>query len=818
MPLHSNWRFRKSGDAEWLPSTVPGTVHIDLLANKKIPDPFFGTNEKDLQWIEDVDWEYQTVFSVDEKYFQQSTIELQFEGLDTYAKIFLNDSFILSADNMFRRWSVDVKRLLKEKDNRLLIHFESAVKTGRELAKHLPYKLPGDEKVFTRKAQYQYGWDWGPRFVTCGIWKNIRIISWDEIKLLDVSAEQKSLNDSLAVINFRFQVNCIKKGKYDFSVSENSKTAVNKFFILIAGIQEISIPMEIKNPQRWWSNGLGEPYLYQFACVVLSQNKILDKKNISVGLRTIALIQENDTTGKSFYFKLNGVPVFMKGANWIPADNFLPRMTKEKYRKLLVKAKEANMNMLRVWGGGVYESNDFYSLCDSLGILVWQDFMFAGGMYPGDSSFVNNVREEVADNVKRLRNHPCIALWCGNNEIDEGWKNWGWQNQYNYSKKDSAKMWNDYLKIFHQTIPDIVSLYDNSRPYWESSPSIGWGHKESLTQGDSHYWGVWWGMEPFEEYEKKVGRFMSEYGFQGMPSLSTFRKFCDEKELSLTSGAVKNHQKHPTGYETIQKYLERNYKQPSRDLGIESYIYVSQLLQAEGMKTAIEAHRRAMPYCMGTLFWQLNDCWPVTSWSSIDYFNTPKAVYYTIQKAYSKYHISAELKDGNVTVTSVSDDTADTKAKFKISLTDFTGNILWSDSGKIVLKKQSSEGFYPIVLEDMVRGITERRVFFRMELTVKSTQVSENVFYFVKPKDLLLDKTEIQYSIEPGVNRSYSISLYTNSLAKNVFIDFGDMNVSLSDNYFDLFPKERKVITVFTETKLNLLNEKLKITSLVDSF
>jgi len=435
-------------------------------------------------------------------------------------------------------------------------------------------------------------------------------------------------------------------------------------------------------------------------------------------------------------------------------------------------------------------------------------------MYPGDSAFVKNVREEVADNVMQLRNHPCIALWCGNNEIDEGWKNWSWQKQYNYSGTDSAKIYNDYKNLFGEIIPGIVTSLD-ARPYWESSPSIGWGHKESLTQGDSHYWGVWWGLEPFEVYEKKVGRFMSEYGFQGMPSLSTFRKFCDEKKLSLTSDAVKNHQKHPTGYETIQKYLERDYKQPKN---FESYIYVSQLLQADGLKTAIEAHRRAMPYCMGTLFWQFNDCWPGTSWSCIDYFNNPKAVYYTVQKAYSKYHISAELKDGNITVTSLSDDTADTNAKFKISVIDFTGNILWSDSGKITLKKQSCDRFYPIVLEDMVRSISERRVFFKMELMVNDKQVSENAHYFVKPKDLLLDKTEIQYSIEPGINNSYSISLYTNSLAKNVFIDFGDLDVSLSDNYFDLFPKVRKIISVISESKLNLLNEKIKITSLVDSY
>ncbi|HLG33934.1 MAG TPA: glycoside hydrolase family 2 protein [Bacteroidia bacterium] len=816
--LNSNWQFRKVGDKEWLPATVPGTVHTDLLANKKIPDPFLETNEKDLQWIEDADWEYETAFSIDSTFFNQSFCEIEFSGLDTYAKVFLNNSLILNADNMFRWWKADCKKYLKIGENLLFIRFESAVMKAKVLAKQLPYTLPGDDKVFTRKAQYQFGWDWAPRFVTCGIWREVKLIAYPQVRIENIKIVADELSNSKAMISVHAEFSGKPSAsEIHFSVyNKNDKRQRMLAETIINAAGHASLNFEIKNPQLWQCNGIGNPYLYEFVFEVSEETKnILDREEIKFGLRTIELVQENDSHGKSFYFKLNRNPVFMKGANWIPADNFLPRVSKGKYLELLVNAKEANMNMLRVWGGGVYEDDYFYSLCDSLGILVWQDFMFACAMYPGDSDFVKNVSEEVKDNIKRLRNHPCIALWCGNNEIDEGWKNWGWKEQLECLEKDSIKIYDDYKNLFRKIIPDIVKDVDSTRAYWESSPSIGWGHKESLEQGNSHYWGVWWGMEPFSAYEKKTGRFMSEYGFQGMPSLSTFRKFCGEKDLTLISDAVKNHQKHPAGYETIQKYLERDYKQPK---DFESYIYVSQVMQAEGIKKAIEAHRMAKPRCMGTLYWQLNDCWPVTSWSSMDYYNKPKALQYAVKKAYTKYFICAEINDSNLVVNVISDDTTNVDAIFRIRLTDFTGNILWRDSGKVTPDRKGSAAFYPLLLEDMLRDISEYRVFFRMELLLNGKVVSENVRYFLKPKDLLFDKPQIQYSIASASPEIYSLTLFTNSLAKNVFLDFGDESISLSDNYFDLFPKEQKVILVFSDASVEALKEKIKIKSLVDSY
>ncbi|MEP7128753.1 MAG: glycoside hydrolase family 2 protein, partial [Chitinophagales bacterium] len=596
------WQFRKAGDSIWLPATIPGTVHTDLLANHLIPDPFFGDNEKKVQWIENEDWEYQTYFSCPDYLLNQKNIELQFEGLDTYADVYLNDTLILHGQNMFRKYTTDVQRLLSRYTlNHLLIHFYSATKKATQIINQIPYPIAGDAdgKTVTRKAQYQYGWDWGPRLITCGIWKNINLIGWNTFNVKHAQVTQDSLTNDTAYLSLHALINSNIEKSYSFTFSNKSGTeSATTIFDLHIGMNEVFIPLKISQPQRWWCNGLGEQKLYNLqlclaedSCTVLFQTQF--------GIRTLKLAQQKDSIGSGFTFELNGIPVFMKGANYIPPDNFLPRITKPDYEKIIDDAVASNMNMLRVWGGGVYADDAFYQLCDEKGILIWQDFMFAGAMVPGDSAFAKNVKLEVIDNVIRLRNHPCIALWCGNNEIDEAWHNWGWQEQYHYEAATQKKIWDDYLNLFQTVIPEVIHQYDPQRFYIPSSPTIGWGHKESLLQGDSHYWGVWWGKEPFEIYNQKVGRFMSEYGFQGIPSLKSINNFSFPEEHNLKStgenkfsDVMNAHQKHPTGFETINEYLERDYNTPKN---FESYVYVSQLLQRDGMATAIEAMGMSLP-------------------------------------------------------------------------------------------------------------------------------------------------------------------------------------------------------------------------------
>lgn len=792
---NENWFFAKQGQTNWNTAQVPGTIHTDLLLNKLIPDPFYGTNEKQLQWIENENWEYKTTFTLSEKEKNNANCLLQLDGLDTYATVYLNNTLVLDANNMFRTWKIDVKKLLKVGSNELKIVFTSSVNKAKEEAKKLSYTLPGDEKVFVRKAQYQFGWDWGPRFVTAGIWKPVKLLFWNDAQIANVRFEQKELNNNLAKLNFKFTINIQKEGDY---VVKMDKMPFR--FQLKKGVNVVNVPVEIKNPILWWCNGLGVPHQYQFRFSLEKNNKRLDEKEMKVGLRTIELVQEKDKIGTSFYFKLNGVPVFMKGANYIPIDSFLPRVPTSTYKSIVQNAVDANMNMLRVWGGGVYADDDFYYECDEKGILVWQDFMFACAMYPGDDAYLKNVKEEVVDNVSRLQNHPSIALWCGNNESDEGWHNWGWQKQYNYSKSDSTEVWNNYKKLFHDFIPKTLDslLPANENRYWPSSPSIGWGRKESLLQGDSHYWGVWWGKEPFEVYERKVGRFMSEYGFQGMPDVKTFNSFTSD--LNLKSDAVKSHQKHPTGYETINEYMARDYSIPTR---FEDYVYVSQLLQADGMKTAIEAHRRAKPYCMGTLYWQLNDCWPVTSWSSVDYFGRWKALHYQVKRSFENVLLSVHKGNETYRIHLINDDVVAYDGVVEVELLNFKGEVLWSK--KQTYKVATNSNTMPLLLTtgDLI-GIQPDYVYMTMKFNSNDKQW-QSTYFFEKPKDLKLSKPTIQITRIDDV----TIEITSDVLAKNVFLSSNE-EVFFSDNYFDVLPHQK------IQIKLSKPTNQFNVKSLFD--
>ena len=541
--LNPSWKFKQVGAKKWMKAKVPGTVHTDLMANNVIPDPYYRDNENKVQWVGKKDWEYKSSFSLSKKQLDYNYALLEFEGLDTYADVFLNGKKVLHTDNMFRTWAEEVRSLLKEK-NELHIVFFSAERIADSLAKAaLPLVRPSENnRHYIRKAQYHFGWDWGPKLITCGIWRNINL------KLYNAE-----------------------------------------------GFVEI-IPDEKQKPK-------------------------------------VELIRENDVIGQSFYFKIDGKPTFMKGANWIPADMFLPRITKAKYRELLVAAKEANFNMIRVWGGGIYEDDYFYELCDSLNIYVWQDFMFAGAMYPGDKASLENIRQEAIDNITRLNKFKCIVLWCGNNEIDEAWHNWGWQKQFNISNADTAKVWNEYKSIFQELLPSIVKEYAPTIPYVSTSPQFGWGRKESMTHGDAHYWGLWHGVMPISIMKEKVPRFMSEYGMQAMPNMETIRKFALPKDFDTASVVMKVHQKHNKGYKNLDAYMKMENLQPKT---FEEYVAASQEIQHRAIETSVTAQMNSNGRCMGTLFWQLNDCWPVTSWSIIDYYGKKKKGYHTMKKLYAQ--------------------------------------------------------------------------------------------------------------------------------------------------------------------------------------
>ena len=635
--LNEDWEFFEQGDSSVYPATVPGQLHLDLLSNDLIDDPFWEDNEWKQRWIEEENWIYKTEFKVERKTLRNENIAIIFEGLDTYAEVFLNGEKVLTANNMFRTWTIDAKPFLNRGMNELRVVFESPINHNRGVVQNYPHELPsGNETAdiplkvaaFTRKAAYHFGWDWGPRFVTSGIWKDVKIVTWNKVRIKNAYTTTLSADREIAHMRTQIEVEVSEAGTYEVLLKQKTKI-VN----LKVGLNTIVHNFDIHKPKLWWTNGLGNPNLYAQKIILRLDKTVLDSIADAYGVRTIQLINEPDSIGTSFYFKLNGKSVFMKGANYIPQDVFLSRVTPDKYESLIAAAKEANMNMLRVWGGGIYEQDLFYDLCDQNGILVWQDFMFAGSLYPDDEEFKENITAEVTENIERLRSHPCIALWCGNNEIEVAWKNWGWQDQYSYSVQDSIEIWNNYISVFQELLPELVAEYHLSASYTSTSPLSNWGTAENFNHGSMHYWGVWHGRESFENFETNIGRFMVEYGFQSYPEIATLLTVLADTSLSLDSPLMTNRQKSYIGNGLILEHINQYFDAPD---SFEDFVDLSQKTQSLGMQMAIEAHMSNQPHCMGTLLWQFNDCWPGPSWSVIDYYGNRKEAYQIVKEEFSK--------------------------------------------------------------------------------------------------------------------------------------------------------------------------------------
>ncbi len=830
LEINNGWKFKQSDSTNWYKAQVPGCVHTDLLNNKLIEDPYYRTNERKLQWIDKVEWEYETNFNLSAEFITKDKIELDFKGLDTYAEVYLNGIKILSADNMFREWLVDVKSVAKPGENFLQVRFQSPIKKGLELQKSFGIFLPAvndqaengglskDQLVcpFIRKAPYHFGWDWGPRFVTSGIWKPVLIRAWNDLKIEDFYVKQQSLTDNLAVLNAQVQVQSTKNQRAIVEISTGAKSKITKSVELNIGTNLVEIPFEIKNPKRWWTNGLGKQNLYTITAWVKSGNSF-DSKSREIGLRTLQLIQKPDSAGHTFYFELNGIPVFAKGENHIPNDMFLNRVTKDVYDWEINTAVKSNLNMLRVWGGGIYEDDYFYQLCDRNGILVWQDFMFACSMYPGNDTFLSSVTKEADYQVKRLRNHPSIALWCGNNEIDVAWQNdnktggWGWKNAYSDQKRE--QVWKAYDTIFNHILANAVKVLSPNIAYWQSSPSSIVPKKyatNSNPDGDSHYWGVWHAREPFENYSKNIGRFMSEYGFQSFPEFESIKKFALPEDYNIESDVMRHHQRSAIGNMAIKDYMKMYYHVPDN---FEKFLYVGQVLQAYGIQSAIEAHRRAMPYNMGSLVWQINDCWPVASWSSCDYFHRWKALQYEIKRSFEPIIISVYSKAENTSVTVVSDKLYNVSAQLEMKVCDFKGKVLQS---KIIPVKIKANGVTD-VLSQSTSKFTDNLNGVYMSCTLKSPEkiLAQKTYYFTQPKNLQLPKPTITSTVLKKGD-VWEITLKSDVLAKDIFMNFTGIDGFFSDNYFDLLPSGEFRVT-FTPKDKSLLPAKLELISLIDS-
>ena len=585
------------------------------------------------------------------------------------------------------------------------------------------------------------------------------------------------------------------------------------------GINKISLPFSIKSPKLWWSNGLGEPHLYSFRTDLTVNNQTSDAWTEEVGLRSLKIINRPDKDGKTFYVELNGIPVFAKGANYIPQDNFLPRVTPEQYEKTILDAANANMNMLRIWGGGTYESDLFYQLCDRYGILVWQDFMFACSLYPAEGELLENIRQEAIDNVKRLRNHACIALWCGNNECNDAWFNWGWQKRYKAQNPEyEQKIWKQFNDQYNVTLPQVVEEYAPESFYWPSSPFARYDGGSDDRNGDRHYWEVWHGKKPIEMYNKERSRFFSEYGFQSFPEFESVKRYAPRQEdWDIYSEVMMSHQRGGMhANELIETYLLNEYRKPRN---FEAFLYMNHVLQGDAIKTAIEAHRRDMPYCMGTLFWQHNDCWPVASWASRDYYGRWKAQHYFARKAYRDILVSPIAdEDGQLKVQIVSDRHKACNGRLEVKIMKLTGEVLNSYKRNVIVDANSSKALFSVPLDEALKGVRKEDVFIHaVLLTDKGNSNYTNNYFLVKQKEVNYPKAQLATSVQP-IEGGFEVTLSSDNFARAVFIATGDANSSFSDNYFDILPGSSVKVEVYTDLPLATFEKQLKVVSLSDEY
>jgi beta-mannosidase len=852
--INGAWKFHKVGTNDWHNATVPGCVHTDLLANKMIPDPFFRDNESKVQWVDKNSWEYETVLSVDKATLSRQNIELCFKGLDTFAEVFLNDKHLLSTDNMFCEWKADVKNILVEGNNTLRVLFHSPVAMGLLNRDKFNLEAPTGYNLefistsdwpsvgpYMRKAAYMFGWDWGPKLTTSGIWRPVYLKAWDNARINDLQVVQNSLTASKAAIsvNATIEATTVSGGTLNLSYSLNGKSVSleSHSVKLEKGINEVKIDFAINNPAIWWPNGLGNHPVYEFtASLKVGQNEI-DKFIAHSGLRTIKLIQTPEADGgKSFYFEVNGVPVFAKGSNYIPSDIFPSRVTNDHYEKLIGAAADANQNMFRVWGGGIYENDIFYDLCDKNGIMIWQDFAFAAHS-PDYPEYQESIQREVKENILRLRNHPCIALWCGNNEMDLVWnllmkKYFGIPLSKDTNVLSSLisllppagevdpkvkdRVMKAYDDIFYKIIPEAIEKYDyKSHDYWPSSPMGGYRAPMSMSKpesGDMHYY-VAYVNKPFSNILESPSHFFSEHGFQSWPDKKVVYQFTNPEDRDKNSAVMRAHNKAMVGNSVLDKYIKMYYKVPK---DFDSYIYVVQVLQDACMKLSLETHRRWMPYTMGSLYWQLNDVWPVASWASIDYQNNPKGLYYIVKRAFARTIVIPSNFKNDFAVNVVTDSREAFKAKMEMKIMDFNGKQLWSKSLPVNMSPNTSTVFFKSKTKELIANMDTTQIVFSVKLLQGNKLLADNISYFSAPKDLKLPKPSISKVVTVS-DKGYTITLSSDKLVKDLYLST-DEKGQFSDNYFDMLPGEKVTVTFKTDEKIENPGDKIKLFSLTDSF
>ena len=818
--LGGSWRLTAVDGTIAAPAQVPGCVHTDLLAAGIIADPYYRDVEHSVQWVTDSEWAYSRTFSVSDADLQRAAVLLRCEGLDTLATISLNGHELGKTDNMFRVWEFNVKPYLQPGENVLTVRFASTLPyiNERQAAHSIPSGGSRGEikgRAWVRKEPCNFGWDWGPILTTCGIWRPIQLLAFDGARLCDLQVLQEHApsGEVALEINATAEVRETVSLRVQFEVSFDGAVISEGIAELVHGSAHLRL--RIADAQLWWPNGMGAQPLYTVSVSLLSlDGSILDTMSRRVGLRTLRLDRHEDSWGESFQFVVNGVPFFAKGANWIPADSFATRVSEEQYADLLQSAVAANMNMLRVWGGGIYEQDTFYDLCDELGLTVWQDFMFACSSYPTfDEAFLANVRVEAEETVRRLRHHACLALWCGNNELE----------QMSVGEEWNARQmsWADYGKLFDVLLREVVAENDPQREYWPSSPHSPHGDRQDHSNpqwGDAHLWQVWHGRQPFEWYRSADHRFISEFGFQSFPEPKTAFSYTATHDRNVTSYVMEHHQRSAIGNTVIMEYLLEWFRLP---IGFENTLWLSQILHGMAMKYAVEHWRRLMPRCMGALYWQLNDCWPVASWASIDYYRRWKALHYMAKQFFAPVLLSAveDAESGAVALHVTSDRPAPITAELHWTLYDVAGVVLREGRAEVIAPANGSACVETLELGDAIGKHGPRNLLLWVELYAEGVCLSDNFVSFARPKHLELGDPDITVDVAVR-GEGFQVTLEAARPALWAWLELSGVDARFSENFFHLMPGKARTVIVHPHTPISraAFNTALRVRSLVDTY
>lgn len=806
LTLNGTWSMKNTRDKEWIKAKVPGSVFNDLLEEGLIEDPFYRDNDEKAIDIARFDYEYTREFEVSESLFNMDRVLLKCSGLDTLSEIRINDRLIAETNNMHRTYEFDLRNIINNGTNRINILFKSPVNFIEQ--KHREDPIWGTTDALQgfphlRKAHCMFGWDWGPQIPDSGIWRDIEIQAFKTARIKDVYITQLHSLDKVTLdIRTTLERYNQKKIKLQFVITDPEGKEIIKAVPHNSDV--LSMQIDIENPRLWWPNGYGSQSLYKVEIKLMESDEDLDYKSYNIGLRSLKIRREKDQWGESFEFEVNGVSIFAMGADYIPEDNLLSRCNPDRTEKLIKDCIEANFNSIRVWGGGLYPEDYFFDLCDKYGLIVWQDFLFACAVYRMTEEFTENIIKEAEDNIRRIRHHACLGLWCGNNEMEIGWAEW------NFPKDNRLKT--DYIKQFEIVLPEVVKREDPNTFYWPASPSSGGGFEDPNSEniGDVHYWEVWHGLKPFTEYRKFYFRFASEFGFQSFPCLKTVEAFTLPEDRNIFSYVMERHQKNKAANGKILYYLSETFKYPK---DFDHLLYASQLLQAEAIKYGVEHWRRHRGRCMGAIYWQLNDIWPVASWSSIDSFGRWKALHYYAKKFFAPILISA-CEEGNTVELHVTNETMKSMiGKVVWKLYDNDGNVQREGSLTNTQEALASSMWAKLDFNDVLAtGQKRRNHYLVYSLYNETSKISSGTILFDKPKYFEFKDPKLTFELIEMKDK-FIIIVYSEAFAKGVEISLKDIDSKFSTNYFDVVPQE----PVIVEMKKEWLSKPVTILGLKES-